>query len=166
MTSCPGRILPGSKELWGRPAILEPWVLGPSLHQLDKLSWPTRTRVRGAVGSKNYPVPFGSGSDLPRGRPALAADSDPGLRSSRVEQLSRPTGLGLELTRGRSALPATSVLGPRRPRSTRCLGRLRRGCKELWGRPAIPALTSGARVYVGPTNCPGSLRPGYEEQWG
>ena len=65
LTSSPGRLGPGSEELWGRPAILAdtsqvradagltryPGRLGPwsEVPRIDQLSRPTRTRVRGTV---------------------------------------------------------------------------------------------------------------------
>ena len=81
-------------------------VRGPSLHGLDKLSWLTQTRVRGAMGLTSYPVPFGPGSNLPRGRPPVQEDSDPGPRSCGADQLFWPIWSQVQVDAGSNSAPS------------------------------------------------------------
>ena len=96
----------------------------PSSSGVNQLSRPSWSQVRGDAGSTSYSGPLGPGSELKRGRSTVPAVSDPGPRSSEVDQLFRPTHPRFELTRGRKSVPKKSVPGLRSRGSTSCPGRL------------------------------------------
>ena len=77
--------------------------------------------------STNYPSRIGPVSELPRGQPAVPADSDPGPSSCGVDQLSRAIRPGFELTRDRTAILANSVPDLSAAGWTSCPCRLRHG---------------------------------------
>ena len=139
-TSCPGRLGPGSKEPWGRPAVRAESVPCPMVQWFDQMSRPTRSRVRGAAGSTSYPGPLGPGSEQPCGRPAVLADSVQCLSSHVVDHLSR-----LNLPRVRAAVWSTCCPSSLRPqdrgseRSTSCPGRIDPMSEGPRCRPAVPA---------------------------
>ena len=81
-TRYPGPLSPGTELTRGRPAVPAETASGPSSDggaELTRYTGRIRTLVRGAVGSTSYPGRLGIGSELMRGRPAVPADSDPGL---------------------------------------------------------------------------------------
>ena len=79
-TRCPGRLGPGSEELWshklsrptrsrselpqGRPALPADSHPGPRSSGVDQLSWPTPSWVLTYTGSTIYPGPYGPSSEL------------------------------------------------------------------------------------------------------
>lgn len=171
-TRCSGRLGPGSEGPQCRPNLLgdsgsrprsrgSPAVLGepgpfPRARRFDQLFRPTRTRVPGAVGSTSYDSLLGVWSELSRGQPAFTTDSDPGLTSCVVDQLSRSSHSRVRGAARRPAVPAESDPGPNscgvnhlsRPTGsqvrvsagwTSCPGRLGRWSEELWGRQCILA---------------------------
>lgn len=74
----------------------------PSSSGVNQLSRPSWSQVRGDAGSTSYSGPLGPGSELKRGRSTVPAVSDPGPRSSEVDQLFWPTRPRFELTRGQN----------------------------------------------------------------
>ena len=88
---------------------------------MDQLSRTTHACVQGCAGSTSCSRRLGPGSEGPRCRPALPADSGQDLRALVVDQLSRAT--------------RACVLG--QAWSTRCPGRLVLGSEGPRGRPAV-----------------------------
>ena len=74
-TSCPGGLGPRSLVQWGRPAVPANSVRGPSCHEVDQLSWPTR--ALGQMVRQVDQLSWLTGTQC--------------LRCRTVDQLSRPT---------------------------------------------------------------------------
>lgn len=88
------------------------WTPGPRIRGVDQLSWPTQSWVRGAVGSTSCPARLSPGSELPRGRPAVLANSGPetevlrGQPAVLIDSFLCPSGCGVDQgTPGPPAVP-------------------------------------------------------------
>ena len=106
-TSCPARLMPGSKVLRGRPALLSILGQGRGARGVDQLSWATRARNRGPVwftssprrvvlgfeglGWTSSPGRFSPVSQVPRCLPAILGNSGQCPRARNVDQLSWAT---------------------------------------------------------------------------
>ena len=113
----------------------------------------------------SYPGHLSPGSELPRGRPATPTDSELGLRSCGVDQLSRPTGPIFELTRGRPSISSNSVPGLSCEGSTSCPRGLVPWSEDLGVYQLSLPTQSRVQAAVESTSSPGRLGPESEELW-
>ena len=131
LTSCPGRLAPGSEGLLCRRAHPGDSRSGGRVHSVVQLPRETRAQVRVPAGLTRSPGQLVRGSESPWGRSALPGDSASGTMARGVDQHSRATRDWM-----RGAAESTSCPGNLGP--VRCPGRPRPGFQCLPRRPDFP----------------------------